>query len=178
MSTDTSFRDLVHSLPTEGPVPPDLLQHDGSQRCRNIFVQGRHETRSPACIATSMDYIFHRCSQSLPEKLSVVRLSHAVSRAVFEIIAGYRSVTQLKFIMTNDCICKLRNQALLETDGYKLAPEPGTTHGQVQSMRLRATLGGAWECTVILGFKYRVRAVALRIEPWHGRWQVTGLEML
>ncbi|MFJ2621462.1 Rv3235 family protein [Glutamicibacter sp. NPDC087344] len=125
-----------------------------------------------------MDHIFHRSPSHHAERINVVRLSHAVARAVFEIIAGYRTVAQLSFVMNPDCIRKLQNQALLETDGYKQAPAPGTSHGQVQSMKLRSTLSGGWECTVILGFKYRVRAVALYIEPWHGRWQVTSVEML
>jgi len=177
MNIDTSYQDLIHAELAEAqPQAEQPVAH--ANRGHNRFVQGRNDLPSPDCIAFSMDHIFHRCATSDPEKVCIIRLSHAVSRAVFEIIAGYRSVSQLSFIMTAECIGKLRNQALIETDGYKIDPEPGTSHGRVQSMRLHSTLGGAWECTVILGFKYRVRAVALRIEPWHGRWQVTGLEML
>lgn len=147
-------------------------------RCDRSRLQGADSCATPESLIVPMDRIFHRQAVHLTNRTNLILLSHAVARAVFEIIAGYRSVTQLNFVMDPECILKLRNRALLETEGYSLMPAPGTTHGQVQSMRLRSASGGAWECTIILGFKYRVRAVALRIEPWHGRWQVTSLEML
>lgn len=177
MSTDTGFQDLAHTV-REIEARREVLNQRKSSRSRCQQPVTAAENRTPAAIAVPMDHIFHRGPGCRSERINVVRLSHAVSRAVFEIIAGYRTVAQLNFVMNPDCIRKLRDQALIETDGYKTAPEPGTSHGQVQSMRLRSTLGGGWECTVILGFKYRVRAVALRVEPWHGRWQVTSVEML
>lgn len=177
MSIDTGYQDLayVQEAAVRAPAQP---RPQASSRCQYEALATSENTVVPTCIAVSMDHIFRRNRQQLPDKLTVIRLSHAVSRAVFEIIAGYRSTAQLNFHLTPECISKLQNQALLETDGYTLDPAPGTAHGQVQSMRMSCTSSGAWECTVILGFKYRVRAVALRIESWHGRWQVTSLEML
>jgi hypothetical protein len=137
-----------------------------------------NKARSPQQISLAMDRIFRRPAVATSERKTVIELSHAVSRAVFEIIAGYRSVGQLAFVMEPECVKKLRAQAILQTGGYTLQPEPGTSHGHVRSLHLWPTLSGAYECSVIVAFKHRVRAVALRIEPWHGRWQITSVEML
>lgn len=137
---------------------------------------GRHA--DPAHLRRALDHIFHRSSTYRTEHRAVVEISHAVARAVFEIIAGYRTVNQLAFVVDPACIAKLRRRALLETAQYTVEPLPGTAHGHIISLHLERCLSGAWECTVTLGFKYRVRAVALRIEPWHGRWQVTDLELV
>ncbi|MGO2051489.1 Rv3235 family protein [Glutamicibacter sp. 363] len=134
--------------------------------------------RSPQQISLAMDRIFHRPAIAPSERKTVIELSHAVSRAVFEIIAGYRSVSQLTFVMDPECVKKLRSQAILQTGGYTVQPMPGTSHGEVRSLHLWPTISGAYECSVIVAFKHRVRAVALRIEPWHGRWQITSVEML
>jgi len=177
MSIDTGYQDLTY-VQESSLRPPVQPRERASSRCQSDVATASDNSTIPACVAVTMDHIFRRNRQQLPDKLTVIRLSHAVSRAVFEIIAGYRSVAQLNFHLSPDCISKLQNQAMIETEGYTHDPEPGTAHGQVQSMRMSCTSSGAWECTVILGFKYRVRAVALRIELWHGRWQVTSLEML
>lgn len=132
----------------------------------------------PAHLGRALDNIFRRPTTQRAEHRAIIEISHAVARAAFEIIAGYRSVNQLAFVMEPGCIAKLRRRALLETERYTLEPLPGTSHGQIISMHLEHCLSGSWECTVILGFKYRVRAVALKIEPWHGRWQVTDVELI
>ncbi|MEF9874973.1 MULTISPECIES: Rv3235 family protein [unclassified Glutamicibacter] len=134
--------------------------------------------QAPAHLRRAMDNIFHRSAVYRSEHRAIVEISHAVARAVFEIVAGYRTVNQLAFVMEPSCIAKLRRRALLETQCYTLEPLPGTAHGQIISLHLDRCISGSWECTVILGFKYRVRAVALKIEPWHGRWQVTDVELI
>lgn len=134
--------------------------------------------QAPAHLRRAMDNIFRRSAVSRTEHRAVIEISHAVARAVFEIVAGYRTVNQLAFVMEPSCIAKLRRRALLETASYTLEPLPGTAHGQIISLHLDRCLSGSWECSVILGFKYRVRAVALKIEPWHGRWQVTDVELI
>lgn len=133
---------------------------------------------TPTSIAKSMNHIFHRPAVPRTTGLAAVHLCHAVARAVFEILAGYRSLWQLNFVMEPRCINKLRHQQLLETQDLSLEPIPGTSHGLVRTMRMELTASGAYECAAVLAFKHRVRAVALRIEPWHGRWQVTELEVL
>ncbi|KWR73051.1 hypothetical protein RN04_04150 [Arthrobacter sp. W1] len=134
--------------------------------------------QAPAHLRRALDNIFHRSAVYRTEHRAIIEISHAVARAVFEIVAGYRTVNQLAFVMEPSCIAKLRRRALLETASYTLEPLPGTAHGQIISLHLDRCLSGSWECTVILGFKYRVRAVALKIEPWHGRWQVTDMELI
>lgn len=143
--------------------------------CQNTTAT--HE-QTPREIQRAMNHIFRRELIGQSDRKTVIEISHAVSRAVFEIIAGYRSVSQLAFVVDPECVNKLRAQALLETCGYTSQPEPGTSHGKVQSLHLCRTISGAYESAVVVVFKYRVRAVALRIEPWHGRWQVTNIEML
>ncbi|MBF6672508.1 Rv3235 family protein [Glutamicibacter halophytocola] len=133
---------------------------------------------APAHLRRALDHIFHRSEVCRSEHRAIVEITHSVARAVFEIVAGYRSVSQLAFVMEPSCIAKLQRRALLETAQYTLEPVPGTAHGQILSLHLDRCLSGSWECTAILGFKNRVRAVALKIEPWHGRWQVTDVELI
>ncbi|WP_159609558.1 Rv3235 family protein [Glutamicibacter sp. JC586] len=133
---------------------------------------------TPAHLSRAMDNIFRRNEICRPERRAVVEISYSVARAVFEIVAGYRSVSQLAFVVEPQCIDKLRRRALLETSRYTVDPVPGTAHGHIMSLHLDRCLSGAWECTAIIGFKDRVRAVALKIEPWHGRWQVTDVELI
>lgn len=133
---------------------------------------------APAHLRRALDHIFHRTDLCRTEHRAIVEITHSVARAVFEVVAGYRSVSQLAFVMEPTCIAKLQRRALLETGQYSVEPEPGTAHGQILSLHLDHCFSGAWECTAILGFKNRVRAVALKIEPWHGRWQVTDVELI
>lgn len=133
---------------------------------------------APAHLSRAMDNIFRRNEAPRTERQAIVETSYSVARAVFEIVAGYRSVSQLAFVMEPSCIDKLRRRALLETSQYTVDPIPGTAHGRIMSLHLDRCFSGAWECTAIIGFKDRVRAVALKIEPWHGRWQVTDVELI
>ncbi|MCW4464398.1 Rv3235 family protein [Glutamicibacter sp. MNS18] len=136
----------------------------------------RHE--SPTQIAKPMDHIFHRAPVPRTTRLAAVHLCHAVARAVFEILAGHRGLWQLNFAVEPRCIEKLKCQQLIETRALTLDPAEGTSHGCVRTIRMELTASGAYECAAVLAFKHRVRAVALKLEPWHGRWQVTELEVL
>lgn len=135
-----------------------------------------HET--PAGIAKPMDRIFHRAPAPCNGRIAAVHLCHAVARAAFEILAGDRGVQQLAFAVDPRCIDKLKRRALIETQQFTASPIEGTSHGCVRTIRMEQTATGAYECAAVLAFKHRVRAVALRLEPWHGRWQVTELEVL
>lgn len=139
-----------------------------------------HPTRhqSPQAIAKPMNWIFHRAPAPRTGRMAAVQLCHAVARAVFEVLSGYRSIRQLNFAMEPGCVEKIKRQMLIETRNFTTTAQPGTTHGCVRTIRMEQTQSGAYECAAVLAFKHRVRAVALRIEPWHGRWQVTELEVL
>lgn len=157
---------------TTDPVPRNVNQSAHEATSINS------SCASPAHLRRALDHIFHRAEVCRTEHRAIVEITHAVARAVFEIVAGYRSVSQLAFVMEPSCIAKLQRRALLETAQYTVDPEPGTAHGQILSLHLDRCYSGCWECTAILGFKNRVRAVALKIEPWHGRWQVTDVELI
>jgi len=168
MSTITISARTVAATPV--PQTPDPSAHKSfgaSSPCE-----------APAHLRRALDHIFHRSEVCRTEHRAIVEITHSVARAVFEIVAGYRTVGQLAFVMEPTCIAKLQRRALLETAQYTVEPEPGTVHGQILSLHLDRCLSGCWECTAILGFKNRVRAVALKIEPWHGRWQVTDVELI
>ncbi|WP_404285762.1 Rv3235 family protein [Glutamicibacter arilaitensis] len=170
------------SIESETRISPSRTSRAGT--CPNTPFRFVSEHRRPSAdtspqqISLAMDRIFHRPAIASSERKTIIELSHSVSRAVFEIVAGYRSVSQLAFVMEPECVKKLRAQAMLQTGGYTVQPMPGTSHGEVRSLHLWPTISGAYECSVIVAFKHRVRAVALRIEPWHGRWQITSVEML
>ncbi len=156
---------------------PDLYTTDHPERSQAAAAP-IETCPAPAHLRRALDHIFHRSAVQRAEHRAIIEISHAVARAVFEILAGYRTVNQLAFVMEPACIAKLRRRALLETCQYTLEPLPGTAHGQIISLHLDRCISGSWECAVVLGFKYRVRAVALKIEPWHGRWQVTDVELI
>lgn len=170
------------SLNTEIPHSTPLWHSDPATNLSvrlsggTIYHPLRHE--SPAVIAKPMNHIFHRANVPLTSRIAAVHLCHAVARAVFEILAGHRSLWQLNFAVEPRCIEKLRSQQLIETRALSLPPAPGTSHGCVRTIRMELTASGAYECAAVLAFKHRVRAVALKIELWHGRWQVTELEVL
>ena len=171
------------SLETEVPRSRRQPWHQSPAANLTVHLAGgtvhhalRHD--SPASIARSMDHIFHRAPVPRTNSLAAVHLCHAVARAVFEILAGHRGLWQLNFAVEPRCIEKLRCQQMLETRSLSMEPAPGTSHGCVRTIRMELTAGGAYECAVVLAFKHRVRAVALKIEPRHGRWQVTELEVL
>src|SRR5699024_9288909 len=112
MSTDTGFQDLAYTV-REIEARREVLNQRKSSRSRCQQPVTAAENRTPAAIAVPMDHTFHLGPGCRSERINVVRLSHAVSRAVFEIIAGYRTVAQLNFVMNPDCIRKLRDQALI-----------------------------------------------------------------
>jgi len=177
MSTITvTPRSLGKELLSDDPAFPDTSF--GVEASSAPSGSAETPCNSPAHLSRAMDNIFRRNEGYRTERRAVVEISYSVARAVFEIVAGYRSVSQLAFVVEPNCIDKLRRRALLETSRYTVDPVPGTAHGQIISLHLDHCFSGAWECTAIIGFKDRVRAVALKIEPWHGRWQVTDVELI
>lgn len=131
---------------------------------------------SPTHLVRSLDHIFRRPDTLESDHIRVVKLVHAISRAVFEILAGYRSLQQLAFAVEPTCVEKLRHQRILQCADHAGAAD--FCHCAIRSVHLSRNSADAFECTSILAFKDRVRAVALRVERWHGRWQVTSLEVL
>ncbi|GAA4370026.1 Rv3235 family protein [Paeniglutamicibacter cryotolerans] len=107
----------------------------------------------------------------------VALLARALAAATFESLIGQRPVQQLARWYSADCLAKLsRRRELLRAS----CPDPGARSfhcpcvRQVRVSRLSDTI---YEAAVVVDEKTSVRAAALRLERWRGRWLATALEI-
>ena len=96
-------------------------------------------------------------------------------QVLLEVLAGQRPTTQLLRWSSTDVYAVLQRRAAL---GARLR-RAGTAARPpvVRSVRTCAPRDGVTEAAAVVVDSGRVRAVALRVEGWDGRWRVTALEM-
>lgn len=108
---------------------------------------------------------------------SVAATVHAAAPAMLEVLAGARSARQLVRALSPECMLKLEYHVRL---GAAQRPDPDSccySNPRVIAMRIIQVMPLVFEAAVVLRDMQKVRATALRIERWHGRWQVTALEI-
>lgn len=133
-------------------------------------------TANPA-VRVVLEQLFPPTNALLGLEESVAAIVHAAAPAVLEVLAGARPVRQLHHALSPNCLDKLEQHMRL---GAIHRPDPADcTYSNPRVMRMRITqvLPLVFEAAVILRDMQKVRATALRIERWHGRWQVTALEI-
>ncbi|MFL4479885.1 Rv3235 family protein [Paeniglutamicibacter sp. ORCA_105] len=133
-------------------------------------------TPNPA-VRVVLEQLFPPTNALLGLEESVAAVVHAAAPAVLEVLAGARPVRQLHHALSPTCLDKLEQHMRL---GAIHRPDPADcTYSNPRVMRMRITqvLPLVFEAAVILRDMQKVRATALRIERWHGRWQVTALEI-
>lgn len=131
----------------------------------------------PPEVQPVIDKIFPKTDSLANLEESVGTVVHAVAPALLEVLAGARAARQLAGVLSPDCMGKLEYHLLV---GKNLQPDPTSccySNPRVLRIRISEILPRVFEAAVILLDIGKVRATALRIELWHGRWQVTAMEI-
>ena len=95
-------------------------------------------------------------------------------QVLLEVLAGRRPTTQLLRWSSTDVYASLQKRAALSARlrrGASPARPPA-----VLSVRASSPRDGVSEASAVVVDSGRVRAIALRLEGWDGRWRVTALE--
>ncbi|AYD89364.1 hypothetical protein D4740_05445 [Actinomyces sp. 2119] len=95
--------------------------------------------------------------------------------AAAEVLMGSRPVDHLARWTTPALFRALSRRAGLAS--RVLGPGRRRARPRTRSVRTQATLHGACEATVLIEDGERVRAAAARLEPLHGQWVLTNLEI-
>lgn len=131
----------------------------------------------PAEVRPLIDKIFPKTEPLLNIEQSVASIIHAVAPAMLEVLAGARPAHQLVSALSPECMAKLEYHLEI---GREQQPDPSVccySNPRVLRIRVSEILPLVFEAAVVLLDIHKVRATALRIERWHGRWQVTALEL-
>lgn len=106
---------------------------------------------------------------------SPARTAATVVTAAAEVLMGSRPVDHLARWTTPALFRALSRRAGLAS--RVLGPGGRRARPRTRSVRTQATLRGACEATVLIEDGERVRAAAARLEPLHGQWVLTNLEI-
>ena len=109
--------------------------------------------------------------QICPDPVRVVR---AVVTAAVEVLAGLRPATQLGRWTTPELYDAIARRAGL---ARRILGEYGSVRPRVRSVDLQLTRSGAYEACVMVEDGHRLRAAGARVEPRHGRWVLSALEV-
>lgn len=109
--------------------------------------------------------------QICPDPVRVVR---TVVTAAVEVLAGLRPATQLGRWTTPELYDAIARRAGL---ARRILGEYGSVRPRVRSVDLQLTRSGAYEACVMVEDGHRLRAAGARVEPRHGRWVLSALEV-
>ena len=109
--------------------------------------------------------------QICPDPVRVVR---AVVTAAGEVLAGLRPATPLGRGTTPELYDAIARRAGL---ARRILGEYGSVRPRVRSVDLQLTRSGAYEACVMVEDGHRLRAAGARVEPRHGRWVLSALEV-
>lgn len=102
------------------------------------------------------------------------RLALAVTRAYLEVLAGRRSLIQLRPVMAPVLHDRLMHE--LARARPRLAPATATTVGEITHVISAWPGDDACEITVLVRRAARTTAVALRLDRYRATWRVTDLD--
>ncbi|MDQ0095304.1 Rv3235 family protein [Paeniglutamicibacter psychrophenolicus] len=166
---------------TETPARslPEQVRLDEDFRADNEhdFADGLRPKPPTAAARAVAEKLFPPMDGLLAPAESVAAVVHAAAPAVLEVLAGARPARQLLRALSPECMLKLDHHMRL---GAIQRPDPTSrcySNPRVLRMRITQVLPLVFEAAVIIRDMQNVRAAALRIERWHGRWQVTALEI-
>lgn len=131
----------------------------------------------PPEVRPVIDKIFPKTDSLANLEVSVGTVVHAVAPALLEVLAGARPARQLVGVLNPECMGKLEHHVVV---GRSQQPDPANccySNPRVLRIRISQILPRVFEAAVILLDIHSVRATALRVELWHGRWQVTAMEI-
>ena len=163
--------------PTRSLPEPVRLEEDFRADNGHDFADGLRPKPPTAAALAVADRLFPPTDGLLGPAESVAAVVHAAAPAVLEVLAGARPARQLLRALSPECMLKLDHHMRL---GAIQRPDPTSccySNPRVLRMRITQILPLVFEAAVIIRDMQNVRAAALRIERWHGRWQVTALEI-
>ncbi len=101
----------------------------------------------------------------------------ALVRAVVEVLAGVRPVTQLARWTTHEVHAALTRRTALAARTRPTGQPRLTRAAVVRGVRVCVPADGVAEVSAVVIDAERVRAVAVRLEGLDGRWRATALEV-
>lgn len=148
------------------PLPPGTQIEPADQR----FVQG--------CLAVDFrleghDKLFGPQSTGRADLPDPQVWAARLITAIFEAMDGMRPVTQLSRWVTPEIRERVARRGILSRQRHQ---RPGGAL-QVRTLRVCEPLDGVAEVAAVIGYRARVRAVALRMSGVDGRWLITALEL-
>jgi hypothetical protein len=100
------------------------------------------------------------------------RWTALLAQAVVEILAGRRPVAQVVRWVDPEIADRLRRSAASARRGGDGAPV------RVRRVRVSTTMDGTVEAVAVVDDGTRCRAIAMRLEALHRRWQCTALDLV
>jgi len=95
------------------------------------------------------------------------RAAQILTRALVEVLGGFRPVEQLRIHCAADVFAGIRLRQLNPLDG----------HPRVGSIRVGEPADGVAEVSAVIRVGVRARAVAFRLQGLDGRWRMTELQL-
>lgn len=171
-------------FPPPAPSPGPHRQRPGGPKPRDPAIPAAGEAEDLEDIAESLAALGAAPETGTPFLSTNTRADHevallarALAAATFESLIGQRPVQQLARWYSADCLAKLsRRRDLLSA----ACPAPGARSFHcpcVRQVRVSRLSDTVYEAAVVVDEKTSVRAAALRLERWRGRWLATALEI-
>jgi hypothetical protein len=158
----------------ESPVEPEV---ESPAEFGREFEDDFPEKAPNSEVRVVLEQLFPPTNALLGLEESVAAIVHAAAPAVLEVLAGARPARQLHHALSPNCMSKLEQHMRLDAIHRPDPADCSYSNPRVMRMRITQVLPLVFEAAVILRDMQKVRATALRIERWHGRWQVTALEI-
>jgi len=109
---------------------------------------------------------------STAPQADATQVAQTLCGPLVEVVVGTRSASQVARWVTPHVLARLRQRARLTP-----APPQGAYRVPVVRRLVTCRLGAAVEVAAAVDDSRRTRAVAMRLEPHHGVWRVTALEL-
>lgn len=112
----------------------------------------------------------------LPDPSEFIRY---LAPAVMEVLGGVRPVAQLGGMVTEDIYQRLKSRAAAGAqDRFSHGKKPPWPNISVGRIHREYTKDNVVQSVVLLSIDRRTRAVAIRLEGFHGRWISTAITVL
>lgn len=165
----------VHPAQTQLDLVPDAPTYRGVLRAPGRLPAGAPALvaqRAPGALDDDGAAPRRTAHADLPDPAPLVC---SVVCAAIEVIAGSRPAAQLLRWLTADAYAQLQRQAAAAAGARCHAVR--VRRATVRRVRTTSPRDGVVEASVVVLEARRVRAVALRVEGWDGRWRVTALQV-
>lgn len=169
-ATTVHRRGNVVVLPIPETEPPALPHGASPEISDGRFVQG--------CLAVDFrleghDQLFGPQSTSRSDLPDPTAWAGRLITAILESMDGLRPANQLNRWVTPEIRERVARRGIRSRQRHQ---RPGGAL-QIRTLRVCAPVDGVAEVAAVIGYRARVRAVALRMSGVDGRWLITALEL-